>query len=359
MDSKKWMFIFAALGGFGGLACIFQWAEIKPKDLWGWHLSLAVPHGLWLTFGMLLFAFSIGLSLYSIYRTGEVAERIPKQTSEVKPQQWKPAWKKLQWANSERERLEKEVEQLKTSASQDTFTNPKWETVDDSTFKNTTVELDGKDFWRCKFENVTLVFHGRAPVQFGPGNEFKGSLALKSDHPAAKMFANLLYVFRSLKGEGKRMMEGHEDSRGKMFPDNFVIVKEENKNEASQQKLSQYPIPQLRTKVLGMVSELQGFLGEHGQEPEVKRELPESPDVFMQRWRATVAPWRAKFVGDYLLKFRESVPQLRDEIRARAGIDDFALNLSIDKAERDPNGNRQAVEGIVKRFWDIALEING
>jgi hypothetical protein len=63
MDRKKWMFIFAALGGIGGLACILQWAEIKPKDLWGWHVSLAVPHWLWLIIGLGLLGLSLLVSV--------------------------------------------------------------------------------------------------------------------------------------------------------------------------------------------------------------------------------------------------------------------------------------------------------
>ena len=38
---------------------------------------------------------------------------LPEQSPEAKPQQWKPAWQKLQWANAERERLEGEVRKLK------------------------------------------------------------------------------------------------------------------------------------------------------------------------------------------------------------------------------------------------------
>jgi hypothetical protein len=104
MDSKKWIFVFTALSGAGGLACILQWAEIKPEDLWGWHVSLAVPHWLWLAFGILLFVLSIGLSAYGIYSRTQPRESIGAQK--------KPAWQKLQWANAERERLEGEVKRL-------------------------------------------------------------------------------------------------------------------------------------------------------------------------------------------------------------------------------------------------------
>jgi hypothetical protein len=41
--------------------------------------------------------------------------RKPKQLQGGKPQQWKPAWQRLQWANAERERLEREIQQLKAA----------------------------------------------------------------------------------------------------------------------------------------------------------------------------------------------------------------------------------------------------
>jgi hypothetical protein len=58
------------------------------------------------------------------------------------------------------------------------------------------------------------------------------------------------------------------------------------------------------------------------------------------------------------LQFGESVPRLRDEVGARAGLDKPALNASIEQAANDPSKNVQAVRGIVKGFWDLALEIN-
>ena len=105
MAYKVSILIFAALGGIGGLACFLQWAEIKPKDLLGWHMSLALPHWLWLAFGLLLFAFSIGLSAYTFFRQTPA----PAQPSG----QWKPKWQKLQWTNAERERLEGEIRKWK------------------------------------------------------------------------------------------------------------------------------------------------------------------------------------------------------------------------------------------------------
>jgi len=121
---------------------------------------------------------------------------------------------------------------------------------------------------------------------------------------------------------------------------------------------SQYPIPDLRLKVVAMVSELQGFLGAHGQEPELTK-LPGETDMhFMNRARDVLMPWNAKFLGNYRVTFRDSVPRLRDELLSRTGIYDCQLNNFIEQADKDPNGNVRAVQGIVNRLWDLALAIN-
>jgi hypothetical protein len=64
MRYKIWILVFTALSGLGGVACILQWLEIKPKDVSGWHVSLTPPHWVWLIGALLLFVFSIGLSAY-------------------------------------------------------------------------------------------------------------------------------------------------------------------------------------------------------------------------------------------------------------------------------------------------------
>jgi hypothetical protein len=63
-NKDRLMFVFAALGGFGGLACILQWLGIAPKDLAMTNFSL--PHVLWLLIGIGLFA----ASLFSTLRSG-------------------------------------------------------------------------------------------------------------------------------------------------------------------------------------------------------------------------------------------------------------------------------------------------
>ncbi len=108
MDSKKWLFVFAACSGIGGLAGFLYWLGIKPSDLWGWQVSLAIPHWLLLVGALLLFVVSIGLSVYGLYY-----KTAPPQSGGP----WKPAWQKLQWCNAERERLQGEVSKLQGEVS--------------------------------------------------------------------------------------------------------------------------------------------------------------------------------------------------------------------------------------------------
>jgi hypothetical protein len=112
MDSKKWLFVFAACSGIGGLASFLYWLGIKPKDLWGWQVSLAIPHWLLLVGALLLFVVSIGLSVYGLYY------KTAPPVSDFA--QGKPKWKKLQSANAEREKLEGEVRKWKDLAEQRT-----------------------------------------------------------------------------------------------------------------------------------------------------------------------------------------------------------------------------------------------
>jgi hypothetical protein len=160
-----------------------------------------------------------------------------------------------------------------------------------------------------------------------------------------------LSILQATRWEGGRLLLP-EDSEIQRLTSEIRQLK------SSQPAQSQYPIPQLRLKVAAMCSELQGFLGQHGQEPKVERQTQESEVEFSQRWRNIVMPWRAKFLGDFRLKFGDSVPRLQDEIRVRAGIDDFVLNNLITKAANDPNGNVKAVEDLTRRLWDLALGIN-
>jgi len=143
--------------------------------------------------------------------------------------------------------------------------------------------------------------------------------------------------------------EGPADAKGNLIPDKFSF-------EAV--RLENPPILDLCSKTLILCKELQAFLRLHGPEPKVERQLPETPEVFQQRWRSVVLPWRAKFHGDYRAKFGQAVPQIRDEIKAKQGFYDVYLDEFIKRAENNPNGDIEAVEKISTTLWNIALKVD-
>ena len=75
----------------------------------------------------------------------------------------------------------------------------KQETIYAKSFLNETVEIDGKIFDRCHFENVKLLYHGRAPVSF-TRSDFKGEIYLGSDNIAINQFMITSSALDQLKG---------------------------------------------------------------------------------------------------------------------------------------------------------------
>jgi len=69
------------------------------------------------------------------------------------------------------------------------------ETVYGHTYRNETVDIDGKNFDHCKFDNVTLRYHGAAPMKFA-SSDFTGKLFLVTDNDAAAAYAQLTETFR-------------------------------------------------------------------------------------------------------------------------------------------------------------------
>lgn len=69
----------------------------------------------------------------------------------------------------------------------DTWQSPTQQTIYAKSYINETVEIDGKTFDRCTFENVKLLYHGLGPVSFIQGT-FKGQIWLGSDNLAIQNF---------------------------------------------------------------------------------------------------------------------------------------------------------------------------
>lgn len=102
------------------------------------------------------------------------------------------------------------------------FFKPQWEIIAGHSFMNSTVEVDGKSFRDCKFQNVTFVFHGKAPVEFVGTNQISGSFSLNTDNLAVTMFSKLQRFARNI--PGARIVETAVDERGNTLPDAFQIT---------------------------------------------------------------------------------------------------------------------------------------
>ena len=155
-----------------------------------------------------------------------------------------------------------------------------------------------------------------------------------------------------------RINKQHESDEYRSRQARDEIAAELQATKAAQPKPSQYPVPQLRAKIATMVSELQGFLAEHGKEPGVTSLNGESTRDTALRYFKEGNPWSVKFIGDYRLRFRDSIPTLRDEMRARAHIDDLELNNDIEWAANNPDRCCESVNNIAKKLWELGFKVN-
>jgi hypothetical protein len=112
-------FIFFALGGLGGLACIFVWLGIKPEDL---RMTPTWPHVAWLIVGLFLFALSIGTSVWSLIRSTRGIPRIRREHEEevkrVKAQADSDMWKASQIRDQYKTEKHEALEQVRELKSQ-------------------------------------------------------------------------------------------------------------------------------------------------------------------------------------------------------------------------------------------------
>jgi hypothetical protein len=91
------------------------------------------------------------------------------------------------------------------------------EVIYGKTYRNEKVEMDGKKFDHCTFENVTFVYHALAPTGFNQSN-FEGSeFYLETDNDAAKGMLILEQIFESMPGH-KMFYQGGIDPNGNLAP---------------------------------------------------------------------------------------------------------------------------------------------
>jgi hypothetical protein len=171
--------------------------------------------------------------------------------------------------------------------------------------------------------------------------------------------AKRLEVSYSFGGDKPRTIQRTEHGRLVLPEDSAIewLEKQMQQLKAVQPKPPQHPVPQLRMKIVEMVSELQGFLGAHGEEPR-DRKLGESAEDWKRRNDAEVAPWRARFIGEYRQQFGNRISDLQDEIRARAHLNDAELDAHIRGAAVNPNICCFALTKITETLWELGLKVN-
>ena len=84
-----------------------------------------------------------------------------------------------------------------TKSEEEWYATPKTQIVD-KTYKNERVELDGKSFTLCRFENVTFVYRGTAPFDLGVDNEITGGPSIEAPSPNLQGMIKLLATVGAL-----------------------------------------------------------------------------------------------------------------------------------------------------------------
>ncbi|MFL6313757.1 MAG: hypothetical protein ACJ71W_16795 [Terriglobales bacterium] len=75
MGKDMWKFVYQIICALGAVSCILVWLGIKPSDIWGWRMSLVLPHWMWLAAAVVLFGLCLWSSLYSLYRSKADAQK--------------------------------------------------------------------------------------------------------------------------------------------------------------------------------------------------------------------------------------------------------------------------------------------
>jgi len=79
--------------------------------------------------------------------------------------------------------------------------------VEGQKYLNEEVEIDGKEFSDCTFENVTLLYHGRGATSF-ENNVFSKSVHIKTDDRAADVYFEAALGLGLAKGNTFYVPEG-------------------------------------------------------------------------------------------------------------------------------------------------------
>lgn len=80
------------------------------------------------------------------------------------------------------------------------FDSPHFEIVAGKTFRNASIEIDGKSFRRCTFGNTKFLYRGIAPFDFDSECVFGDELELTTENQAIIQYMRIERVFKSFPG---------------------------------------------------------------------------------------------------------------------------------------------------------------
>jgi len=145
------LFVFAALGGIGGLAAALAWAGITPQQVFNRSPTMAPRWKLFIALS--LFALSFLCSALALYLAMH---------------------------------------------QQPYFSDAITETIEGRSYVNEEVVLDGRKYVDCTFENVSFRYNGKASFQF-MHNIVRGTYRISSGNPAVGVTVGLLKGMGMLK----------------------------------------------------------------------------------------------------------------------------------------------------------------
>ena len=151
MKISSWLFLFSLIGAIAGLTSILSFLGITPKPQ-NWRWPMLDENGWLLWLAIIFFVGTIISSSVGWYLV-----------THPKPIDY--GWDEY-----------------------------KFEIIEDKTFRNEVVVLDGKRFINCNFYNITFEYNGNAPVQM---IDVKiGGINIKSENPSIQ---TMMKIFKELK----------------------------------------------------------------------------------------------------------------------------------------------------------------
>lgn len=313
MRYKTWIFVFTALSGLGGVACTLQWLEIKPKDVWGWHVSLTLPHWLWLLGAIILFLAATASSGYSLYKSIGIQKV----------------------ATSAKTRSRLDISSAVYSAIEGGGT-----AYDVTEFMRQIVTGDSLvlDIENHNFVNGDRNFVPTDPKPFKPKQlrltySFDNGQAVtieRPEHSRLVLPEDSELGRRRLELEKANHLHASENAERTKYQNECAILMNRVRELEQQQKKSDKL--SLRDCAFVMCEKLESFVKRHGERPNPYLIPSNNSEEYTRIYNETVQVWDNKFQADYWKNHKDKVVDLRHEL-AMKSLTSEALDNRLNEAE--------------------------